>query len=102
TAFRNCLINGGVIPSSAASCLASQLTAIDNLALATPGLQALSGIALWAQLGWQCEAAGTLSAALGESQQARGFLSQAIGGPGGELPFGCGTVLTPLWSDTTT
>jgi len=104
--FDACLRDGGIV--AAAPCAGGQLGIMNAYAANTPGVYALSGSRVWAKIGWQCEAAGTLPAAIVQAQQAlkSGDLGAygrdiakvkeeldkarqaAGGGPGGKRPSG--------------
>src|SRR5262249_42294217 len=76
TLFRTCLEDNGVIQDVA--CLGTQLTAISGYLASTTGIAALNGVGEWAKIGWQCEGAGSVSAAIAESRQALNFMVQPV------------------------
>jgi hypothetical protein len=94
--FRSCL--SSVISNP--SCMGSQLTAIDTYLAATTGIQALSGIGLWAKIAWQCEGAATLPAALAEAEEVLDFMLQPV--ESGVAQAGCEVALVPRWQDRRT
>src|SRR5439155_26284548 len=63
----------------------------------TTGIAALNGIGEWAKIGWQCEGAGTLPAAIAEARQALDFMVQPVEQPGVAV---CGETLRPRWRDS--
>src|SRR5262249_3805734 len=51
--FRACLSDGGATHDP--NCLGAQLAGIASNLVANPSIEALSGVAMWAKIGWQCE-----------------------------------------------
>jgi hypothetical protein len=94
--LRNCLSDGGVIVNT--SCMGTWLTAINSFLTANPQIAALSGIAVWAKIGWQCEGAATLPAALVEAEQALDYMVQPVERQGA-VAASCGEVLSPRWRE---
>jgi hypothetical protein len=95
--FRDCLSASGAISNPA--CMGVQLTAINAFLDGNPQLEALSGAGVWAKIGWQCEGATTLPAALVKSEQVLDYMVQPVDVPGSAIA-GCGDVLPPRWRDT--
>ena len=91
--FLTCLSNAGVIQSIA--CVGAQLDTINTYLAANPQLAALNGIGLWARIGWRCEGAGTLPAAIAEARQTLDYLVQRV--ELGTAPGGCSDALLPRW-----
>ena len=74
------------------ACMGNQLTAINAYLAIHPEIEALNGIALWAKVGWQCEGAGSPTAALAEARQVLNLMAQAgraSGKRAGELQLRC-------------
>jgi hypothetical protein len=94
--FRTCLTDGAGITDAA--CAGAQLTAINSYLADTPVVEALSGIALWAKIAWQCEGAATLPAALATAEQVLDFLVQPVEQQG-SLPASCGESVAPRWRE---
>ncbi|HEY6196500.1 MAG TPA: IPT/TIG domain-containing protein [Candidatus Eisenbacteria bacterium] len=94
--FRSCLSDGEVIQNPA--CMGTKLTAINAYLAATPGIEALSGIGLWAKIAWQCEGATTMPAALATAEQALDFMVQPVE-QRGTVPASCGEGLSPRWRE---
>ncbi len=93
TAFRNCM--SAVITNTA--CMGSQLTALNDSLAGQPQVQAMNGIGVWAKIGWQCEGAASLAAALAEARQALGFMLQSV--EQDSVPTGCGQSLSTTWRE---
>lgn len=93
--FRSCLSGNGVIADPA--CMGAELTAIHAYLASTPGIEALSGIGLWAKVAWQCEGAATLPAALAMAEQVLDFMAQPI--QQDSVPPGCEIALAPRWQN---
>jgi hypothetical protein len=94
--LRNCLSDGGVIVNT--SCMGTQLTAINAFLAANPQLAALSGIGVWAKIGWRCEGATSLPTALTEAEQALDYMVRPVEQLG-TVAASCGAVLSPRWRD---
>jgi hypothetical protein len=93
--FGTCLVSGGAISNE--PCMETQLFVMNDTLAAHPEIQAMSGIGMWAKIGWQCEGATSLTAAQNKSRQALGYMKQLI--EQGTAPSGCGDVLLPRWVD---
>jgi uncharacterized repeat protein (TIGR01451 family) len=86
-----------VIPNSA--CIGTQLSAINDSLLSTPGVQPLNGIAEWAKIAWQCQGAtSSMAAAVDTARRVLNYLVQRV--ETGTAPAGCGNVLLPRWRDS--
>jgi hypothetical protein len=97
TTFRSCLSGAGVIPNSA--CIGTQLSAINDSLLATPGVQPLNGVAEWAKIAWQCQGAtSSMAAAVDTARRVLNYLVQRV--ETGTAPAGCGAALLPRWRDS--
>jgi hypothetical protein len=94
--FRACLANGGI---SDPVCMGAQLTAINAFLAATPGIDALSGIGVWAKIAWQCESARPLPVSLTKAEQILDFMESPLE-PGGSAITACSDVLPPRWRDS--
>jgi hypothetical protein len=94
--LRACLSDGGVI--SATSCMGTQLTAINAFLVGNPQLAALSGIGVWAKIGWQCEGAASLPAAVAKAEQVLDYMVQPVEQQG-MVAASCGEVLSPRWRE---
>jgi trimeric autotransporter adhesin len=94
--FRSCL--SSVVTNGA--CLGAQLDAIGAHLAASPHIETLSAIALWAKVAWNCEGAASLPAALAEAEQALDFMAGAI--ETGSATAGCENVTKPQWRDVQT
>jgi hypothetical protein len=96
--FRSCLSPAAGISNP--SCMGTQLDAINAYLSAHPGLNGLSGIALWAKIGFQCEGASGLNAALAKSEQVLDYLEASV--ESGTSSPGCVNVSIPRWRDVQT
>jgi hypothetical protein len=92
--FDSCLRDGGIV--AAAPCAGGHLGLMNAYAANTPGVYALSGTRVWAKIGYQCEAATTLPAAIVQSQQALNFMLQSVTPPSTQPPS-CSAALAPRW-----
>ena len=84
--LRTCLSDGGVITNTA--CMGNQLTAINAYLAIHPEIEALNGIALWAKVGWQCEGAGSPTAALAKARQVLNLMAKPVEQVG-SVPSSC-------------
>jgi hypothetical protein len=90
--FDACLRDGGIV--AAAPCAGGQLGLMNAYVANTSGVYALSGTRMWAKIGYQCEAATTLPAAMAQSQQALNFMLQSVTPPSCSRRL---AVLAPRW-----
>jgi hypothetical protein len=93
--LRSCLNGAGVIQNPA--CMGTQLTAINAALASAPSVETLSGIGVWAKIGWQCEGATSLTGALDKSRQVLEYMRQAV--DLGTASVDCSDVLLPRWRD---
>jgi len=94
-ALRACLTGGAVITD--AGCMGTQLTALDAYMVATGGIDALNGLAIWAKEAWNCEGAGTIGAAQTAAEAVLDFMLQPVAGTA--VPADCEVALVPRWQD---
>ena len=94
--LRNCLSDGGVIGNP--PCMGMWLTAINSFLAANPQLAALSGIAVWAKIAWQCEGAASQPAAVAKAEQVLGYMLRPVE-ESGSVAASCGEVLSPRWRE---
>jgi hypothetical protein len=95
TSMRNCLSGAGVIQNP--GCMGTQLTEINAALANSSSIEALSGIGVWAKIGWQCEGATSLTNALDKSRQVLEYMRQAV--DDGTTSAACSEVLPPRWRD---
>jgi uncharacterized repeat protein (TIGR01451 family) len=77
------------------SCTGSLLDGINASLASSPQIQALSGIAVWAKEGWECEGTTSLATALAQSQRVLDFMQQAV--QTGSATAGCENATQPRW-----
>jgi trimeric autotransporter adhesin len=96
--FRSCLSPAAGIANP--NCMGTQLVGINGHLTGNPGFQAMSGVAWWAKVAWQCEGEGTLSAALLKAEQVLDYLEGPV--QSGTATAGCENVSRPIWRDVMT
>ena len=98
TVFRSCLTGGGIANGA---CMGTQLTAINAYLAANPTLSALSGVAVWMKVAWQCVPGGaTVPSAQAKAEQVLDYLVAAVETE--TAGAGCSGVLLPQWRDVVT
>jgi hypothetical protein len=80
------------------SCMGGVLSIVGDTLAAHPEWTALSGIGLWAKVGWACEGAASLAAAIAEAQETMDFVRSTI--QEGTASGACTEALLPRWRDT--
>jgi hypothetical protein len=74
------------------------LEQVNTTLKAQPFLKAMSGIGVWSKVGWKCEGAGTLLAAVTQAEQAMDYMVGPI--ESGTAAGVCREPLLPVWTDT--